>query len=107
MLAVRRGDEDVVYVLPITHAAPLSPSDAVEIPPLTKARLGLDADRSWIVITEANVFTWPGPDLRVPDGTGVDGAVHGWLPPALLRRVRDGFAANVEARRAGLTKRSV
>jgi len=37
---------------------------AVEISHETKRRLGLDDDRSWIVLTEANRFAWPGPDLR-------------------------------------------
>ncbi len=59
-------DEDgerEVLALPITHTAPANPDDAIEIPAVTKNRLGLDADRSWIVITEANEFVWPGPNL--------------------------------------------
>jgi hypothetical protein len=43
-------------VLPITHSAPPDPADAIEIPAETKNRLGLDTDRSWVVITEANQF---------------------------------------------------
>ncbi len=35
-----------------------------EIPHATKHRLELDVERSWIVLTEANRFAWPGPDLR-------------------------------------------
>jgi hypothetical protein len=34
----------------------------------TKRRLGLDAEQSWIMITEANGFVWPGPDLRPVPG---------------------------------------
>ena len=33
----------------------------MEIPLATKARLGLDDARSWIVLNEANRFIWPGP----------------------------------------------
>lgn len=29
-----------------------------------QTRLGLDDERSWVVLTEANRFVWPGPDLR-------------------------------------------
>jgi hypothetical protein len=61
------GDQDVV-ILPITHTAPIDPKDAIEIPQPVKTRLGLDSERSWIMITEANEFIWPGPDLRpLPD----------------------------------------
>jgi hypothetical protein len=56
------GDQEVM-VLP-THSPPQRPEDAIEIPPATKQRLRLDSERSWIVITEANEFVWPGPDLR-------------------------------------------
>lgn len=38
--------------------------DVIEIPPATKQRLGLDSEGSWIVITEANEFVWPGLNLR-------------------------------------------
>ena len=47
------GDKEVL-VLPITHSAPTELADAIEIPAATKSRLGLDGERSWIVITEAN-----------------------------------------------------
>jgi len=57
-------DGPVVTVLPITHSPPSDPSLAVELPPATKRRLGLDDHRSWIVVTDANRFFWPGPDLR-------------------------------------------
>ena len=46
------------------HAPPDREGDAIEIPLETKKRLGLDSERSWIMITEANEFVWPGPDLR-------------------------------------------
>jgi hypothetical protein len=46
----------VVTVLPITHSAPADPASAVEIPLPVKRRLGLDDDRSWIVVAEGNNF---------------------------------------------------
>ena len=87
-------DEDgerEVLVLPITHTPPAKPIDAVEIPTETKNRLGLDADRSWIVITEANEFVWPGPDLRPVAGRDASTIVYGPLPPRLFALVRDRF----------------
>jgi hypothetical protein len=83
--------EQEVLVLPITHTPPADPDDAVEIPPATKKRLGLDADRSWIVITEANEFVWPGPDLRPIPGRDASTIAYGPLPPRLFAHVRDKF----------------
>lgn len=50
----------VVRVLPVTHTPPSDPQEAIEIPPATKRRLGLDYERSWVVLTESNRFVWPG-----------------------------------------------
>ena len=47
-------------------AAPGDPATAVEIPMPIKRHLGLDDDRSWIVVDEGNEFLWPGYDLRKP-----------------------------------------
>ena len=74
-----------VLVAPVTHRSPDDPAMAVEIPPQTKRRLGLDADRSWIVVSEVNRFEWPGPDLRpVAPGRWA----FGLLPAGLFRTVR-------------------
>ena len=99
------GDRQVV-VLPITHSPPRLPEHAIEIPAATKARLGLDAERSWIMVTEANRFVWPGPDLRFPPGAGPGGVAYGVLPAALLAKVREAFRSAVLARRAALVARS-
>jgi hypothetical protein len=79
---------DVVRVLPITHAPPSDPADAVEIPPATKLRLGLDAKRSWIVLTEANDFVWPGPDLRPAINGDPSTTAYGMLPPRLFTHLK-------------------
>ena len=107
LLAVRTIEgEPLVYVLPITHAPPASPADALEIPAPTKRRLGLDSERSWICLTEANSFIWPGPDLRFQPGEGPESAAYGMLPPELFRQVRERFRATVLARRNTLVKRT-
>ena len=74
--------EKLVTVLPVTHAPASDPALAVEIPPATKRRLGLDEARSWVVLTEANRFRWPGPDLRpaVPGDSAT--VAYGPLPYA-------------------------
>jgi hypothetical protein len=81
---VIRSGNTVAYVLPITHTPPLKDEHGIEIPQATKRRLGLDAERSWIVTTELNQFTWPGPDIR-PTASGE--YLYGYLPEKLMRLV--------------------
>jgi hypothetical protein len=61
LVVLREGEHPIVRVLPVTHSPPADPADALEIPQATKRRLGLDAERSWVVLTEANDLIWPGP----------------------------------------------
>ena len=87
-------DEDgrpTVTVVPVTHSPPYNASDAIEIPPATKRRLGLGDDRSWIVVSEANVFGWPGPDIRPAVSGRFETVAYGMLPANLFREVRERF----------------
>jgi hypothetical protein len=102
-VASAAGDKKVV-VLPITHAMPHDPSLAVEIPGATKRRLGLDDKPSWIVIAEANRFTWPGPDLRPWKSGNATTVVYGELPADLFRKVRDRWLASAAARKSVVTR---
>ena len=72
-----------VAVVPITHSPPRDPNAAVEIPPRVKEHLGLDAERSWVILDEVNVFTWPGFDLR-PIKRGETRVDFGLLPPSFF-----------------------
>ena len=70
VLAIVTTEEDgsaIVRVLPVTHTMPSNPADDIEIPQPAKTRLGLDHERSWIILTESNRFVWPGPDIRPTD----------------------------------------
>ena len=90
VLAIVATTEDgvpVVRVLPITHTQP-NLIDAIEIPAHVKQRLRLDAERSWIVLTESNRFTWPGPDLRSAD---TESGYYGALTPSLFAEVKRRF----------------
>jgi hypothetical protein len=103
--ATAEGDT-IVIVLPITHTPPRNPDLAVEIPAATKRRLGLDGERSWIVVTDANRFIWPGPDLRPRIAGDAASVAYGLLPAALFRQMRDKLARAVEARLAGAVRRT-
>jgi len=106
LAGVEGGGRSRVVVLPITHSPPGAPEDAVELPQETKRRLGLDDERSWVVLTEANRFLWPGPDLRFLPGRGPESAAYGMLPPDVFRAVRDRFLAGLQARRAAVVPRT-
>jgi hypothetical protein len=99
------GDREVL-VLPITHSPAADSADAIEIPTITKNRLGLDSERSWIVITEANEFIWPGPDLRPVPGRNVSTIAYGVLPPRFFAHVRDTFLALDQRRKSMRVKRT-
>lgn len=80
------GGERVVHVAPITHTPPKITTEAVELPGATKARLGLDEGRSWIVTTELNRFTWPGPDMRPISRAKPDAFAYGSIPLEILKQ---------------------
>ena len=74
-----------VAVVPITHSPPLGSTKALELPARVKRHLGLDGERSWIVVDEFNEFVWPGFDLA----RSASGAwSYGFLPPGLQTEVR-------------------
>jgi hypothetical protein len=91
IVAARQVTEgrEVVTVVPITHSPPSDPSEAIEIPPALKAHLGMDAARSWVVVTETNDFLWPGPDIRARPGSKPLRFDYGMLPPRFFAHVRD------------------
>jgi hypothetical protein len=76
-----------VRVVRITHRAPADQAAAVEIPLATKRRLGLDGDRSWVILAEGNSFVWPGPDIRAVPGKLPKSIYYGPLPPKLFRQI--------------------
>jgi hypothetical protein len=109
LVVVDEDGDKVATVLPVTHAPPSDAADAVEIPAATKRRPGLDEERSWIVVTEANEFEWPGPDLRIARSDNTKSIVYGLLPRGLFSQVQEKFFAKTggrgEAHRIG-TRRS-
>lgn len=99
--AIKAGQdgETRVLVIPITHRTPTD-TDVIEIPRQIKERLGLDAERSWIVLSEANEFAWPGPDLRPVPGANLATIAYGLLPPRFFATVRARFLAIVREGKA-------
>jgi hypothetical protein len=100
VLAVQRpkGGATRVTVAPITHSPPAKDEEAVELPPRVKQALGLDEDRSWIVLDEVNQFDWPGYDISPVPGTR-DRFAYGFIPPRLYDIVIGRILALAAARR--------
>jgi hypothetical protein len=101
-----RDGEKVVLVLPVTHSPTAYLDLAVEIPMETKRRLGLDDQRSWIVVTDANRFIWPGPDLRPGARGDASSIAYGPLPRGLFYEVREKFIRAIERRLAAIVRRT-
>jgi hypothetical protein len=105
VLAVERETDGatVVTVLPITHSPPADAATAVQIPLPVARHLGLDDDRSWIVVAEGNEFLWPGYDLRkLPRSERYD---YGFLPPRFFNQVLETFGAFYQAGKSRLAPR--
>ena len=105
VLTVERpaNDTTIVVVLPITHTPPIDPASAVEIPIAVKRHLGLDDERSWIVVAEGNEFEWPGYDIsKIGRSDRYD---YGFLPPRFFNQVLDAFVAWHRAGKRKLTPR--
>jgi hypothetical protein len=101
ILATEQADDGMmVTVVPITHRPPADAAIAIELPPRVKQHLGLDDQRSWIVLNEGNRFLWPGYDLKPI--RGAKGKFdYGFLPPALFNALLQRYA---EIWRAGQGK---
>ena len=93
------NDSQTVTVAPITHTPPNNPAVAVEIPPRVKQYLGLDGERSWIILDDFNEFLWPGYDLRSISGKSGQ-YDYGLLPPALFKQI---VSKIIDLRQKGLS----
>ncbi len=90
LLAAFAGEQAEMLALPITHTPPSQQEEAFELPPATRARLGLDGERSWVVLSEVSRFAWPGPDLR-PVSPQRDTSLYGFLPEGVFAAIRRDF----------------
>lgn len=98
VLTVQASDGlDHVYVVPMSTRPPLPGRDAIEVPAAVRRQLGLSGERSWIVVSEWNRFTWPGYDIRPIPGRG-RATSFGFLPSGLFRQLRDRIVAAAIAR---------
>ncbi len=106
LVILREGEHPIVRVLPVTHSPPADPADALEVPQPTKRRLGLDSERSWVILSEANDFIWPGPDLRPAVNADPASVVYGMLPPGFMKVLRERLLQRWREKRMAVTRRT-
>jgi hypothetical protein len=106
LAAPRHEGETQVLVLPVTHSTPGNIGNALELPPAVKHHLGLDAERSWVVLSESNLFDWPGPDLRRIGDQDDSSIAYGFLPPRFFAEMRRRFLALEAACRSRRVQRT-
>lgn len=105
VLSVEKHDSGThITVAPITHSASSPGTPCLEIPLRVKQHLGLDDDRSWVILDEVNQFIWPGYDLRPIPGKQGDMA-YGFLPPRLFDQIRSCILDLILKRRGHITPR--
>jgi hypothetical protein len=102
----RSGDKIVVTVVPVTHAPPAPADAAIELQASTKARLGLDEARSWVVVSEVNRFIWPGTDLRPVSRKEPDRFDYGLLPPAIFDQIMERLTVCAKVQRVKIVHRT-
>ncbi|HEX3952358.1 MAG TPA: hypothetical protein VHW90_02215, partial [Stellaceae bacterium] len=93
-------------VVAMTHTPLARATDGVAVPTDVKRRLGLDDEQTWVVTTEANVFVWPGPDLRPIPGRRPVTAMYGRVPESFLSKVAQSYLANRTRQRRRLVTRT-
>lgn len=102
----REGGRIRVVVAPITLTSPIETGIAIETPPATRRRLGLDDEPQWIVLNDLNAFLWPGPDLRPVPGQGPGSLVVGFVPGDLMRVINERLRERIRASLVAITNRS-
>ena len=90
-----------IIVLPITHSEPDPQTTALEIPSDVCRKAGLDSSRSWVVLSEFNVFNWPGFDVAIIPRTDPPTIAYGHLTSGFLAKLQRAF---LDLDSAGLTK---
>ena len=93
------GTAPKLFVAPITTQPPVDPGAAIEVPNTLKKPAGLDAARCWVVLTELNIFRWPGPDVRPVEGNPDRSPIMGAFPARFYESIREGVQGHIDARR--------
>jgi hypothetical protein len=93
-----------IVLLPITHTPPAGGASGIEIPAAVKQALGLDGERSWVIVSEHNVDEWPNAGVSpLPGRPGV--FAYGFIPPGLFGRIKAAFLDLAKQKRGATVRR--
>jgi hypothetical protein len=93
-----------VVLLPIIHQPPDADTVGIEIPARVKQSIGLDDARSWVIVSEHNIDTWPNGGLSPVSGRpGVFS--YGFIPPALFVRIKARFLELARQKKGSAVRR--
>ena len=92
-------DPRLIVILPITHSKPTAGTTGVEIPVAIRRYLNLDDERCWIIVSEANIDTWPNPGIASLPGKPGD-FTYGTLPRELFATVKAMMLQHLDIRRS-------
>ena len=96
------GKQPQVLLVPITHSPPKNPNGAVEIPPKVKQHLGLDQERSWIIVNELNSVAWDDAGIVPVSRTHWE---YGFLPGKLAQILIDRIIEQQQCGKLKITDR--
>lgn len=91
-IVILTSENGKVLLAPITHRRSVEMT-GLEIPMKLKRQLGLDEEKSWVVASDLNRFTWPGFDIRKIPGKSGDTCIYGNVPPEFLSQIRSLLAS--------------
>lgn len=93
-----------VVLLPITHSEPQGDTVGIEIPDQVKQAIGLDAARSWVIISEHNVDEWPNAGIApLPGKPGVFS--YGFISAGLFGQIKAGFLQLAKRKKTDTVRR--
>jgi hypothetical protein len=93
-----------VVLLPITHSPPIGGTVAIEIPAKVRQSIGLDDERSWVVVSEFNVDEWPSAGLSpLPGKPNI--FAYGFIPPGLFAGIKQRFLELMHAKKSDEVRR--
>lgn len=103
-LARKIDDQGRIHVMlvPITHSQPTDPAAAIEIPSAVKRNLGMDDERSWILMRDVNIVAWDDPGIIPVSRSRWD---YGFLPEKLTRKIIDAISGRMRVNKLRMINR--
>ena len=96
-----QGGDLRTLVAAVTHTEP-DAGEGIEIPQKVKRHLGLDSDRSWIIVSEVNEIDWSDPGIIPVSNAKWE---YGFVPATLAAALRDAILTRMTQKNLQITRR--